>query len=97
MSKTHRFFTKARRRISSIFGKNSLYWLYSYQDTEEVNMEKRFTTKERSWILYDWANSVYATNIMAAIFPTIFVAFAGDQGDLALQFHGNFLIHDHSG
>lgn len=42
----------------------------------------RFTKKERSWILYDWANSVYATNIMAAIFPTIFVAFAGDQGDL---------------
>lgn len=24
---------------------------------------------ERSWIFYDWANSVYATNIMAAIFP----------------------------
>jgi len=42
----------------------------------------RFTKKERSWILYDWANSVYATNIMAAIFPTIFVAFAGDQGDI---------------
>ena len=29
----------------------------------------RFTLKEKSWILYDWANSVYATNIMAAIFP----------------------------
>ncbi|MGI6726076.1 MAG: MFS transporter [Christensenellales bacterium] len=43
---------------------------------------KRFTKKERSWIMYDWANSVYATNIMAAIFPTIFVAYAGDQGDL---------------
>ena len=42
----------------------------------------RFTKKERSWILYDWANSVYATNIMAAIFPTIFVAFAGEAGDL---------------
>ena len=42
----------------------------------------RFTQKERSWIMYDWANSVYATNIMAAIFPTIFVAFAGDQGDI---------------
>ena len=41
-----------------------------------------FTKKERSWILYDWANSVYATNIMAAIFPTIFVSIAGDQGDL---------------
>ncbi|HPY95305.1 MAG TPA: MFS transporter, partial [Clostridia bacterium] len=44
--------------------------------------DKRFTKKERSWILYDWANSVYATNIMAAIFPTIFVAFAGDKGDI---------------
>ncbi len=44
--------------------------------------EKRFTKKERSWILYDWANSVYATNIMAAIFPTIFVTIAGDQGDI---------------
>ena len=41
---------------------------------------KRFSLKERSWILYDWANSVYATNIMAAIFPTIFVSVAGDAG-----------------
>ena len=44
--------------------------------------EKRFTKKEKSWILYDWANSVYATNIMAAIFPTIFVSIAGDMGDI---------------
>ena len=43
---------------------------------------RRFTRKERSWILYDWANSVYATNIMAAIFPTLFVSFAGERGDL---------------
>ncbi len=42
---------------------------------------QRFTLKEWSWILYDWANSVYATNIMAAIFPTIFVSFAGSAGD----------------
>ncbi len=41
----------------------------------------RFTLKEKSWILYDWANSVYATNIMAAIFPTIFVSMAGSSGD----------------
>ncbi len=41
----------------------------------------KFTLKERSWILYDWANSVYATNIMAAIFPIIFVNIAGDMGD----------------
>ena len=40
-----------------------------------------FSKKEWSWIFYDWANSVYATNIMAAIFPTVFVAIAGSQGD----------------
>lgn len=36
--------------------------------------EKRFTKKEWSWIMYDWANSVYATNIMAAIYPAIFAS-----------------------
>ena len=44
--------------------------------------KKRFSVKEWSWIMYDWANSVYATNIMAAIFPTIFVSIAGDAGDI---------------
>lgn len=44
--------------------------------------EKRFTKKEWSWIMYDWANSIYATNIMAAIFPTIFVSIAGEAGDI---------------
>lgn len=42
----------------------------------------KFTKKEWSWILYDWANSVYATNIMACIFPPIFVSMAGDAGDM---------------
>lgn len=32
----------------------------------------RFTKTEKSWILYDWANSVFATNMMAAIFPIYF-------------------------
>ncbi len=32
----------------------------------------KFTRSERSWILYDWANSVYATNILAVIFPIYF-------------------------
>ena len=44
--------------------------------------QKRFTAKEWSWIMYDWANSIYATNIMAAIFPTIFVSIAGEAGDI---------------
>ena len=30
---------------------------------------KGFTRAEKSWIMYDWANSIYATNISAAIFP----------------------------
>ena len=35
---------------------------------------KLFSKKEWSWIMYDWANSIYATNIMAAIYPTIFAS-----------------------
>ncbi len=46
----------------------------------QAEKQKRFTKKEWSWIMYDWANSVYATNIMAAIFPTIFVSIAGGPG-----------------
>ena len=42
--------------------------------------KKRFTVKEWSWIMYDWANSIYATNIMAAIFPTIFVTIDNQSG-----------------
>ena len=48
----------------------------------ENGKKKRFTKKEWSWIMYDWANSIYATNIMAAIFPTIFVSIAGEAGDI---------------
>ena len=51
--------------------------------TEIAAKKKRFTKKEWSWILYDWANSVYATNIMAAIFPILFVQIAGESGDQA--------------
>jgi len=40
--------------------------------------EKRFTKAEWSWILYDWANSIYATNIMAAIFPIFFSQIASN-------------------
>lgn len=38
------------------------------------NPEKKFTKTEKSWIMYDWANSVYATNMLAAIFPLYFAA-----------------------
>lgn len=41
---------------------------------------RRFTSTERSWIMYDWANSAYATIIMAAIFPIYFASVAKGAG-----------------
>jgi UMF1 family MFS transporter len=38
----------------------------------------RFTKQERSWILYDWANSVYATIMMAAVFNAFFTGLVDD-------------------
>ena len=43
--------------------------------------EKRFTKAEKSWLMYDWANSIYATNIMAAIFPIYFAMQADETGN----------------
>lgn len=40
----------------------------------------KFTVQERSWILYDWANSSYATIVMAAIFPIYFAGICGASG-----------------
>ena len=37
------------------------------------------TRVERGWVLYDWANSVYATIMMAALFPVFFTATANEQ------------------
>lgn len=52
---------------------------------EKAEKKKRFTKIERSWIFYDWANSIYATNISAAIFPIYYAFFAADgtPGDIA--------------
>jgi len=41
---------------------------------------KRFSKEERSWIMYDWADSVVATIMMAAIFPIFFGGIANDAG-----------------
>jgi UMF1 family MFS transporter len=48
---------------------------------EQRAIGKRFTKSEKSWIFYDWANSVYATNIMAVIFPIYYASVAGDIGN----------------
>ncbi len=48
-------------------------------------MEKKFTKLEKSWITYDWANSSFATIMMAAIFPIYFSGVVGDgNGDMWL-------------
>jgi UMF1 family MFS transporter len=40
--------------------------------------EKRFTLQERSWIIYDWANSAYATIMLAAVFAAFFTGMVND-------------------
>ena len=51
---------------------------------------KKFTKTEKSWIMYDWANSVYATNMLAAIFPLYFgaVCKAAGADNLVLWSYG---------
>ena len=54
-----------------IVSRNSFEGWY-YMAAGGQTASKKFTKTEKSWILYDWANSVYATNIMAVIFPIYF-------------------------
>ncbi|MDR0396112.1 MAG: MFS transporter [Oscillospiraceae bacterium] len=44
----------------------------------ESRARSRFTPLERSWIIYDWANSVYATIMMAAVFSAFFTGLVDD-------------------
>ena len=43
---------------------------------------RKFSKEERSWIMYDWADSVFATIMMAAVFPVFFVNISGGEGSL---------------
>ncbi len=46
------------------------------------SMQKgRFSKAERSWIMYDWANSVHSTIIVAAVFPIFFANVVKDSAD----------------
>ncbi len=53
-----------------------------------MEKKKKFTKQEISWLFYDWANSVYATNIMAAIFPIYFTSVCATQGVAGDQMWG---------
>ncbi len=39
------------------------------------------TRAEKSWVMYDWANSVYAIIVMTSIYPIFFSQVAGEGGD----------------
>lgn len=47
----------------------------------ENTKKKLFNKVEWSWIFYDWANSIWATNISAAIFPIYFAMKASETGN----------------
>lgn len=40
----------------------------------------KFTKEEKSWILYDWANSAYSLVIVTALLPIYFKFVAGNAG-----------------
>ncbi len=39
--------------------------------------EAEYTKRTRSWMMYDWANSAFATTIMAAVLPAYYSSVAG--------------------
>jgi len=56
---------------------------------ESATVKKgKFTREEWSWIMYDWANSAFATIMLAAVFPVFFMAMAGGEGSLGSAWWG---------
>lgn len=43
-------------------------------------MLKDFSLQEKSWILYDWANSIYVAVVMTTLLPIFFKSVTGDFG-----------------
>ena len=39
--------------------------------------EKEYKRRIRAWTMYDWANSAFATTIMAAVLPVYYSQVAG--------------------
>ena len=50
------------------------------ESLQQEPKQKKYSRLEWSWIMYDWANSVYATIMMAAVFPILFSVVAGGAG-----------------
>jgi UMF1 family MFS transporter len=47
--------------------------------------QKRYTKTEKSWMLYDWANSAYSIIITTAVFPIFYKTVATDAGVSSTQ------------
>jgi UMF1 family MFS transporter len=43
-------------------------------------MFKKFTLSEKSWIMYDWANSAYSAIVTAAVLPIFFKSVTKSAG-----------------
>lgn len=48
-------------------------------------MKKKLSTEQRSWIMYDFANSSFATTIMAGFFPVFFKTYLSSGVDAAVS------------
>ena len=55
---------------------------------EGVNMDAQLKNAKFGWCLYDWANSAFATVILAAVLPVYFVSLV-PEGGAKLPFFGN--------
>ena len=43
-------------------------------------MLKNFSLQEKSWMLYDWANSIYVAVVMTTLLPIFFKSVTADYG-----------------
>ncbi|NLX11137.1 MAG: MFS transporter [Chloroflexi bacterium] len=48
-----------------------------YRDSFEGLDEATYRRRKRAWVLYDWANSAFATTILAAVLPAYYSGVAG--------------------
>ncbi len=52
-----------------------------------MSEEKLYKKAVRSWSMYDWANSAFATTIMAGFMPLYYAFIAGEAGLTDQQVH----------
>jgi UMF1 family MFS transporter len=46
--------------------------------------QKNRKREQRAWVMYDWANSAFATTVMGAILPNYFAAYIATEGALSI-------------